>query len=207
MPTDRETPVGAPLREAKQAMRQAMAAARDALDPAWRKRASAALVDRMTSLAAFAGARRVLLNVPFRSEWDAAPLIERALARGKEVLLPRVDETSRMLDLRRIADPAADIVTGYRGIPEPADRCPRADPASVDWVLVPGVAFDREGGRLGYGGGYYDRLLPLLSPRAARVAGAFSMQIVDRVPSAPHDIRMDTVVTEAEIVVDRKGRS
>ena len=207
MPTDRETPVGAPLREAKQAMRQAMAAARDALDPAWRKRASAALVDRMTSLAAFAGARRVLLNVPFRSEWDAAPLIERALARGKEVLLPRVDETSRMLDLRRIADPAADIVTGYRGIPEPVERCPRADPASVDWVLVPGVAFDREGGRLGYGGGYYDRLLPLLSPRAARVAGAFSMQIVDRVPSAPHDIRMDTVVTEAEIVVDRKGRS
>ncbi|MCC6379786.1 MAG: 5-formyltetrahydrofolate cyclo-ligase [Burkholderiales bacterium] len=207
MPTDHETPVGAPLREAKQAMRQAMAAARDALDPAWRKRASAALVDRMTSLAAFAGARRVLLNVPFRSEWDAAPLIERALARGKEVLLPRVDETSRMLDLRRIADPAADIVTGYRGIPEPVERCPRADPASVDWVLVPGVAFDREGGRLGYGGGYYDRLLPLLSPRAARVAGAFSMQIVDRVPSAPHDIRMDTVVTEAEIVVDRKGRS
>ena len=207
MPTDRETPVGAPLREAKQAMRQAMAAARDALDPAWRKRASAALVDRMTSLAAFAGARRVLLNVPFRSEWDAAPLIERALARGKEVLLPRVDETSRMLDLRRIADPAADIVPGYRGIPEPVERCPRADPASVDWVLVPGVAFDREGGRLGYGGGYYDRLLPLLSPRAARVAGAFSMQIVDRVPSAPHDIRMDTVVTEAEIVVDRKGRS
>ncbi len=207
MPTDHETPVGAPLREAKQAMRQAMAAARDALDPAWRKRASAALVDRMTSLVAFAGARRVLLNVPFRSEWDAAPLIERALARGKEVLLPRVDETSRMLDLRRIADPAADIVTGYRGIPEPVERCPRADPASVDWVLVPGVAFDREGGRLGYGGGYYDRLLPLLSPRAARVAGAFSMQIVDRVPSAPHDIRMDTVVTEAEIVVDRKGRS
>jgi 5-formyltetrahydrofolate cyclo-ligase len=70
-------------------------------------------------------------------------------------------------------------------------------------VLVPGIAFDRSGGRLGYGGGYYDRLLPVLPARAARVAGAFSAQIVDAVPSAPHDITMDTVVTEAGVVVDR----
>ena len=67
---------------------------------------------------------------------------------------------------------------------------------AIDWVLVPGVAFDRDGRRLGYGGGYYDRLLPLLSPRAARVAGAFDLQIVDRVPAAPHDVAVDAIVTE-----------
>ncbi len=63
--------------------------------------------------------------------------------------------------------------------------------------MVPGVAFDPEGRRLGYGGGYYDRLLPLLSPRAARVAGAFDLQLVDRVPAGPNDIAIDAVVTES----------
>ncbi len=204
MPNDRtEPPVGAPLREAKQAMRTLVAAARDALDPAWRGQASVRLVERIAALPTFVDAGTVLLTAPFRSEWDASPLVARALAAGKVVALPRVDESSRMLELKRIADPARDIVPGYRGLPEPAARCESVATASIDWVLVPGIAFDRMGGRLGYGGGYYDRLLPVLPARAARVAGAFSAQIVDAVPSAPHDITMDTVVTEAGVVLAR----
>ena len=204
MPIERNEPtVGAPLREAKQAMRTLVAAARDALDPAWRAQASIRLVGRIAALPTFVDARTVLLTAPFRSEWDASPLLARALAAGKVVALPRVDESSRMLELRRIVDPARDIVAGYRGLPEPARDCERVATASIDWVLVPGIAFDRMGGRLGYGGGYYDRLLPVLPARATRVAGAFSAQIVDAVPSAPHDITMDTVVTEADVVLAR----
>ena len=204
MPIERNEPtVGAPLREAKQAMRTLVAAARDALDPAWRAQASIRLVERIAALPTFVDARTVLLTAPFRSEWDASPLLARALAAGKVVALPRVDESSRMLELRRIVDPARDIVAGYRGLPEPARGCERVATASIDWVLVPGIAFDRMGGRLGYGGGYYDRLLPVLPARATRVAGAFSAQIVDAVPSAPHDITMDTVVTEAGVVLAR----
>jgi len=204
MPNDRtEPPVGAPLREAKQAMRTLVAAARDALDPAWRAQASVRLVERIAALPTFVDAGTVLLTAPFRSEWNASPLIARALAAGKVVALPRVDESSRMLELRRVDDPARDIVAGYRGLPEPATRCERVAAASIAWVLVPGIAFDRMGGRLGYGGGYYDRLLPVLPVRASRVAGAFSAQIVDAVPSAPHDITMDAVVTEAGVVFAR----
>ncbi len=204
MPHDRTEPtVGAPLREAKQSMRTVVAAARDALDPAWRAKASVALVRRIAGLPTFVEAGNVLLTAPFRSEWDASPLIRLALAEGKIVALPRVEQSSRMLEIRRVVDPARDIVAGHRGLPEPDTRCERVPVASIDWVLVPGVAFDRMGGRLGYGGGYYDRLLPVLPARAARVAGAFSAQIVDAVPSAPHDITMDTVVTEAGVVLDR----
>lgn len=198
-----EPPVGAPLREAKQAMRTAVAAARDALDPAWRAQASVSLVRRIAALPTFVDAGNVLLTAPFRSEWDASPLIALALAARKVVALPRVEQSSRMLEIRRVVDPARDIVAGHRGLPEPDTRCERVPAASIDWVLVPGIAFDRMGGRLGYGGGYYDRLLPVLPARAARVAGAFSAQIVDAVPSAPHDITMDTVVTEAGVVLDR----
>jgi len=72
---------------------------------------------------------------------------------------------------------------------------------AIEFVLVPGVAFDLAGHRLGYGGGYYDRLLPMLPPHAVRVAGAFEIQIVDRVPAAPHDVAVDAIVTESRIVV------
>ncbi|CAG0963127.1 5-formyltetrahydrofolate cyclo-ligase [Burkholderiales bacterium] len=205
MPHERPaSKVGAPLREAKQVMRASVVAERDALDPAWRAQASAAIVECIAGLPTFHAARSVLLTAPFRSEWDAAPLIVRALAAGKTVALPRVDEPARMLELKRIVDPLRDIRTGHRGIPEPASHCGEIATDAIDWVLVPGVAFDPAGGRLGYGGGYYDRLLPMLPARAVRVAGAFSAQVVDAVPRAPHDITMDTVVTEAGVVLDRR---
>ena len=204
MPHDRTAaPVGAPLREAKQAMRARVAALRDALDPAWRAQASEALVQRIATLPSFVAARTVLLTAPFRSEWNARPLIERALVEGKTVALPRVDEPARMLVLCRIRDVARDIMLGWRGLPEPVPGCTHVPVEAIDWVLVPGVAFDRGGARIGYGGGYYDRLLPLLPASAPRVAGAFSVQIVDEVPAAPHDITMDTVVTEHGVVVER----
>ena len=119
-----------------------------------------------------------------------------ALAAGKTVAVPRVDNESRMLELHAITDPVRDVVAGYRDIPEPLPACPLVARDTIDFVLVPGVAFDRRGRRMGYGGGYYDRLLPLLSPRAARVAGAFEVQLVDRVPAAPNDIAVDAIVTE-----------
>jgi 5-formyltetrahydrofolate cyclo-ligase len=77
-------------------------------------------------------------------------------------------------------------------------------PAAIDWVLVPGVAFDAAGRRLGYGGGYYDRLLPQLSPGVARVAGTLEIQLVDRVPAGPHDLPVDTIVTERRTVALRR---
>jgi 5-formyltetrahydrofolate cyclo-ligase len=106
-----------------------------------------------------------------------------------------------MLDLHELREAANDVSPGYRGIPEPRAECPKVELTAVDWVLVPGVAFDAQGRRMGYGGGYYDRLLPILPPSALRVAGAFEMQIVDRVPTAPHDLALDTIVTEARVIV------
>jgi 5-formyltetrahydrofolate cyclo-ligase len=79
--------------------------------------------------------------------------------------------------------------------------------ADVDWMLVPGVAFDGTGRRLGYGGGFYDRLLPLLAPDAVCAAGAYELQLVDEVPAAPHDLTVDVIVTEARTLTPRRQRS
>jgi 5-formyltetrahydrofolate cyclo-ligase len=194
---------GAALRDAKMALRRHVLALRDAMPGAEHAVASAAIATRISSLASYASARVVLLTLAFRSEWDTRPLVADALAGGRTVALPRVDALARMLTLHAVADIARDAAPGYQGIPEPLPHCPRVAPADVEWVLVPGVAFDADGRRLGYGGGYYDRLLPSLRASAARVAGAFDLQIVERVPAAPHDLGVDVVATESRILEGR----
>jgi 5-formyltetrahydrofolate cyclo-ligase len=184
------------LRDRKRELRERVLAAREALDPAWRAQASQAIASRIAGMDGFAKAQLLLVTLPFRSEWNAALVVLHALAVGKIVAAPRVDAPARMLRAYRIDDLARDIEAGFRGIPEPRASCAEVALERIDWVLVPGVAFDANGGRLGYGGGYYDRLLPFVAPDAPRVGAAFEMQIVDAVPTAPHDIGMDFVVTE-----------
>ena len=196
-------PVGAALRDAKRAVREQALAARDALSVDARAAASRAIAAAIVALPSFAAARTILVTLPFRSEWDSRLVVVRALADGKTVASPRVDAAARMLTLHRIADPTRDFAPGYREIPEPLSHCPVVAGSEIDWVLVPGVAFDPAGRRIGYGGGYYDRLLPLLSPGAARVAGAFDAQIVPAVPFGPHDLLVDAIVTETRVVLPR----
>jgi 5-formyltetrahydrofolate cyclo-ligase len=98
-----------------------------------------------------------------------------------------------------------DLEPGFKGIPEPVEACERVGPEAVDLVIVPGVAFDVRSGRLGYGGGFYDRFLA--SCRAPRIAVAFSMQIVDGVPCDEHDLPVDVVVTETGEIRSSRGRS
>ena len=161
-----------------------------------RTEASAAIAATLSGRSDFTTARVVLLTLPFGSEWDTRLLLSAALAQGKIVAVPRVNQERRMLEIHAVCDTDSEIAPGYRGIPEPRADCPPVALASIDWVLVPGIAFDAQGRRVGYGGGYYDRLLPLLEKGTARVAGAFELQLVERVPAAPHDTTVDAIVTE-----------
>lgn len=192
---------GAALHAAKRNLRERTLAARDELDASARARDARAIAAGIVELPSFARAACVLLTLPFRSEWDSRPLVDAALARGAVVALPRVDVAARVLVLHRLRDPATEVAAGYRGIPEPLPDLPQLDAAAVDWVLVPGVAFDAHGHRLGYGGGYYDRLLAAMASAVPRVAGAFDVQLVAQVPCAPHDLTVDTIVTPQRTLV------
>ena len=199
-PDDVPPPSGTALRDAKRTIRDRVLATRDALPPQLRETASAKIAERLIALPTFLAAHTVFVTIPFRNEWDSRLLAQRALAMGKTLASPRVDLQTRMLSLHRICDLSIDLAPGYRDIPEPTMLCPPVAIGAIEWVLVPGVAFDIDGRRLGYGGGYYDRLLPLLPRAAPRIAGAFEMQLVPQVPAAPHDLSMDFVVTEARVI-------
>ena len=124
---------------------------------------------------------------------------------GKVLILPKVGSDG--LGLYEVRDTDRDLVPGTWGIREPIpDRCPLADPQDVDFALVPGLAFDRRGRRLGYGGGFYDRLISgALSEDTPLVSGAFEVQMVEEVPVGPSDMPVHAVVTE-EGVYPEHGR-
>lgn len=202
MAPEREPPApsGPALHSAKVEARSHCIARRDALAPDVREAASRAIAARIAALASWQDAGVVLLTLPFGSEWNTRPLLDAAIEAGKRVALPRVNRQARMLDLLAVRDPDADVESGFRGIPEPRTTCPAVPLDTVRWVLVPGVAFDARGARLGYGGGFYDRLLPMLPAGTHRIAGALDLQVIEYVPVAGHDARVHCIVTETRVL-------
>lgn len=176
----------------KDALRLRFRAMRDAIGAEERARSSQRIADLVEGLPEYARATNVLLYAAFGSEVETRVLRERALGRGKRVFLPRMVERRLEIHEWRPGDPLAP---NRYGIPEPLASVPSANPVSLDLIVVPGLAFDRRGARLGYGGGYYDRLLGSV-PHAFRVGVCYARQLVPELPSTHLDAPMDCVVTE-----------
>ena len=176
--------------ETKQQLRRRMRALRAAIpDRAARAEAIAvAVLEQCTRL----GAATVMAFVGVGNEPDTGPMINGLASAGRRVLLPRVvgDEIVAVEH-----DPARALTIGAFGIPSPSGD--PVDPKEIDVVLVPGLAFTREGRRLGQGGGFYDRLLPHLRADCVTVGICFAEQIVDDLATEPHDRIVDLVVTDA----------
>lgn len=184
------------LRSAKKALRASVIARRDALDADARRQDSQAITAKLLVLPEYRKAGVVCAYASFGSEFDTAAFCSDVVASGKRLLLPRMNRAARMLELREVRNPAADLVAGVWGIREPVERCPVVPPSAVEFLLVPGVAFTAMGERLGYGGGFYDRLLSDLNAKTPRVAAAFALQVVDSIPTGPNDQRVHLIVTE-----------
>jgi 5-formyltetrahydrofolate cyclo-ligase len=184
------------VKQGKAALRQTILARRDAADIASRYSNSQAITQKLFALPPYRAAHVVAAYASFGSEFDTPEFLARVLKDAKQLLLPRINHAQRALELRHVIDPGVDLVSGVWGIREPAERCPIVPVTKVEFVLVPGVAFTASGARLGYGGGFYDRLLASLHRRVVRVAAAFELQMVDHIPEGPHDQRVDRVVTE-----------
>jgi len=138
-------------------------------------------------------AKSVLFYAPLAAEVDVWPLVADSLAEGKTVLLPRFDPRENAYIACSITHTVKDIREGRFGVREPVESCPRFAGNHLGLILVPGMAFDLDGRRLGRGKGYYDKLLATL--RGTTCGVGFDEQIVERVPTAPHDIRLSCILT------------
>ena len=185
----------------KASARHGILAARDALTHDERLVKSSAIGLKLIEQAEYIDSGTILFYLSFRSEAATRKMIETALVAGKKVLLPKVDRKAHRLKLFEVKDLVRELEAGYMGIYEPVEGVARpAAPEEADMVVVPGVGFDESGRRLGYGGGYYDRLIETLRPDASLVALAFDSQVVDEIPAEEHDKKVDKIITESRVI-------
>ncbi len=155
-------------------------------------------MERLAALEEYAVAGGVLLYASMPDEIDTSWLIDAALAAGKRVFLPLCDGSRDEMSAVRIGDRESDLRPGRFGILEPRGGLPACAPGEIDFVLVPGRAFDAECRRLGRGRGFYDRFLSeAASGGACSAAAALDLQVFPEVPAGDHDLPVDIVVTES----------
>ncbi len=183
---------------AKQQIRKSMQAVRRTVPADARARRSARIAEHVRGLGGWTRARVVAGYVAMRGEVDPAALLDEVRGSGRMVVLPRVDVDAQTLELRRVDD-GVSLEESAMGFLQPPASAPRVDEGEVDLVLVPALAADERGYRIGWGKGFYDRLLPLM-PRATRVALVFDFQLVAEVPETPGDEPVDVVVTDTRVV-------
>ena len=189
------------MKEDREALRQKILGARDGLSDKVRQAKSISVMQNFWTLLGMQQWSTLFIYVNFRSEVETLELIKKCINRDIRVAVPLVEASAvRMIPLL-IKDPEQDLVPGYYNIPEPdPKKSLRLEPGEIDAAVIPGSVFDIHGGRLGYGGGYYDRFLLNDAPQAKRIGLAFELQVVDNVPLEPHDQPLDILITEKRIV-------
>lgn len=186
--------------QTKRLLRKRLRALRRALPEEARAARSAEVTSRVAAMPEWGSARTVGLYVSMADELDTAGLIGRALSAGKRVALPVAGDRGPLtFRLGWEGDLALPREYSAFGVEEPTAQCPVIAHAELDLVLVPALAVDLRGYRLGYGAGYYDQTLPLCE-RALTVAGVFDFQLVGEVPTEPHDVAVRWVITDARAV-------
>lgn len=184
----------------KKLIRKDVLIKRDAIDLEKKQEKDRRIMDKVFSLPYFEKAKTVFYFASFRSEVSTLPQIEKALKMRKKIILPKVDNINKRLRLYEIHS-IGEIKPGFMGIPEPDVPTERErDINDTDLVIMPGVAFDPKGNRLGYGAGYYDKLLSGLRRDIPLIAIAYEEQIVDSLPAESHDVRVHMIVTDERII-------
>lgn len=183
----------------KSAIRKEALKRRDSITHSTKAQKDNAIITKLLSLSIFSYAYKILLYASFKSEVDTTNLIKYCLSQGKHVVLPKVDAGKKLLMLYEIKD-ISELNRGYMSIPEPNANNDRLMSVNeMDIIIVPCVAFDAHCNRLGYGKGFYDRLL---TQTDSNIVGlAYEEQMETSLPVGQHDIKMDIIVTDERIII------
>jgi len=156
---------------------------------------------RLFEFANFLESKISLLYMNTDYEVNTRNIVQKCFDYNKVVVLPVFEDDKRRVKLMKANQIDTDLVTGARGVLEPnPERCKPIPIESIDIAIIPGIAFDEKGGRIGTGRGYYDKLIPRLSITTRKVALALECQIVAQIPMESHDRHVDIIITEDRII-------
>jgi 5-formyltetrahydrofolate cyclo-ligase len=189
------------LEKQKSELRAKIRARLNGISAAGREAASRKLCEKLKERSFFQNAATVLFFAPLPDEADVWPLLQDALDMGKTVALPHFDTALQNYAARRVKNLQSEIVTGQFWVREPKSNCAKIPLDKIDLILVPGVAFDLRGNRLGHGNGFYDRLLAEF--RGVKCGIAFDEQIVKEVPAGKPDVPVDFILTPSRCAAAR----
>ena len=189
------------IREKKQEIRDNIATILDNFSDKEIEKKTKQVEDNLFEFANFLEAKIVLLYVNNKTEVKSGNIIKRCFDFNKIVILPAFNIKTYKMKLMKVDDPDNDLITGPRGILEPdINRCKIVPVDCIDLAIIPGVAFDEKGGRIGIGDGYYNKFIPKLSITTRKVALALECQIIQQVPVESHDKHVDIIITEERII-------
>lgn len=189
------------IREKKQEIRDEITAKMKALAADEIAKKNKAIENRLFEFANFLEARIAMLYTPVTNEVDTMDIIKRSYMYNKIIVLPAFNPHQNKITLMKVDDVEKDLVQGPRGNTEPdKNRCKSVPFECLDIAVIPGVAMDEKGGRIGTGKGYYDRMIPELPSTTRKVGLVFENQIISMVPMEAHDKYVDIIITEDRII-------
>jgi 5-formyltetrahydrofolate cyclo-ligase len=180
--------------------RALMTSMRDALEHTQKSDYDKSIFNRLINCDFYNDANIIFTYVSFKSEVDTIKIIDHSLSLGKLICVPKINKHTKSMEVYRIKG-FEDLDKGYFGILEPNEDCREVPADNIDLILLPGLAFDRSGTRIGYGRGFYDRYLTKCKAYVPKIALSYDFQVASKLPSNEFDIKVDAIITNKEIIL------
>lgn len=187
----------------KKALRKEILTKRKKIERTEKEKMDKRISDRFYISKFYKEATNIFIYISYDSEIETKVIIDKALKDNKKIYVPRTEFETKIMDAVEI-ESLDNLVESSYGILEPSNNEPRIDPNELDLIVVPGVAFDRNGGRMGYGAGFYDRYFKKITKgnieRITKLALAYDFQVLDKIPMNEQDVPVDFIITEKEFI-------
>ena len=187
----------------KKALRKEILTKRSILDAVEKEEKDRKILDRFYDSNYYREAKNIFIYISYDSEINTKGIINKALTDNKKIYVPRTEFKTRLMDAVEITS-LDNLIESEYGILEPSVEEPHIDPNEIDLIVVPGVAFDRNGGRMGYGAGFYDRYFKKINEdnmkKVIKLALAYDFQILEKIPMNEQDVPVNYIITETKFI-------
>ena len=185
--------------KSKKDIRKEISKLRDNLDVNEKSVKDKEILKKLLNIKEYKESQNIFVFVSYKSEVDTHEFIKESIKNDKVILVPKVKNKFGDMGAFKI-NSFNDLKSGFKGILECDESCSEFNKYNIDIVIMPGLAFDKDGGRIGYGGGYYDRFLKDLNKEIPKIAVAYELQVINNIPMEDYDIKPNKIITEERII-------